>query len=239
MAAPLRAPGASGDHDGPSPIIYNQIPVLDIITGGRNVGWGFYDEFVNQPGSTSTLDGYVLTAYTSGTVVQGGDVGGSIALTPSATEDQGLQIQRGEAFYIDTPYKIAFEARVKVTDVSEADLLVGLAITDTSVLSTTDEIGLKLADGSANILYIVSKDSAGSATDTTADAADATYVRLGCVIDGETSAKFYVNGVLYTTVTSGFPNDEALAPTIAIANGTNSANTTYVDWFYGYQWYKV
>ena len=224
---------------GPSPIVWNNIPLGEIVLTGGGKGFGIFDDFIQKPMTTTTYPGVIVTAATAGTLVDGGVEGGVLVLTPGTSEDNGIQMQWGEGFYIDSDSNIAFGARIALLDADQTDIFAGLAITDTTILGgVTDCIGWKVADGSANLLYQVNKDSGDtSGTDSGEDAADTTYVRLECLVTGESKAEWYVDGVKVATSTSGFPNDEVLCPSLAVLTGEAAANTLSVDWFYAYQWY--
>jgi len=223
----------------PSSIVWNNIPLAEILLNPGK-GFGFYEDYLNVPLSTTTDKNATVTVVNSSTLVDGGLEGGTLVLTPDTAENDGAQLQYAESFYLDDDSNIAFGARVALLDADQMDVFVGLSITDTSILASapSDNIGFVVADASANINYIVNKNTAGANVDTGSDAADATYVRLECLITGEDTAKFYVDGVLKATATSGFPNDEVLAPSIAVLTGEAVANTLSVDWSYFYQWYN-
>jgi len=222
-----------------SPIIANLIP-QEVVNGslyGR--GFGITEQMIKLPDSTTAWSGYTVTN-TNGTLVDAQEEGGALTFTVAGGDNDLIQVQAAEAFYVDADTMIAGECRVKAVDVLQQDLFFGLSITDTSIGATapSDAIGIGLADGSANIVYLVTKNSAGSYTDTGADAADATYVRLGMVVDGESSVKFYVDGVLVSTVTSGLPNDEVLALSVSNMAGEGAANNATFSYWYMYQWLK-
>lgn len=245
MATIKMQAGTASNGRGPSPIVWGEIPI-DEINSYPGKGWGFFDDFIMQEASTggTTRPGYIVTAITSGTLVDGGTtaVGGILSLTPSGTENQGIELQTPLAYMPNDGEMIAFGARLAVTDVDQADLYVGLSTADTAIAGSiaNDVIGLGLADGSANLLYYVTKnDSGADGTDTTADLTDATYVRLEGLITEEKQVQLYVDGVRYAnyTTAANIVDDEELAMSVAIINGTGSANIVYLDWLYCYQWY--
>ena len=118
------------------------------------------------------------------------------------------------------------------------DFFFGLSITDTSIGAgvPNDCLGIGLADGSANIVYIARKGSVGSYTDTGDDAVAATYVRLGFYYDGLGTVTYYVDGVATATATTNIPNDEELAISISNMAGEGSANNATVSYMYAAQW---
>jgi len=139
--------------------------------------------------------------------------------------------------------KIAFGASVSVGDADDCDLFVGLTTIDTDILGSNanDVLGFIVADGSANINYLVRKDGSGDATDTTADLANETTVRLEAVIDDTGSMKFYVDGALKITSTSGNIDTGAeMSFAIGYLVGASTATATAtVNWAYCYQWSEV
>ena len=72
---------------------------------------------------------------------------------------------KGEAFKLSTIRKHT-SSRFKVSDATQSDFVMGLQITDTTPLATTDGVFFIKDDGDTNLDSIVEKDS--TSTDTTA-----------------------------------------------------------------------
>jgi hypothetical protein len=125
-----------------------------------------------------------------------------------------------------------FEARVKVSDADDVDMFVGLGITDTTPLDTSDRVGFQILEGDASIKCITEKNSTETNTDSGSDAADATYVKLGFHYDGSSAVRFFINRSLCATHTTNIPDDEQLAITLLIVNGAVGNDTLTIDYIY-------
>lgn len=221
---------------GPSPIIWNQIP-SEVITGARpGKGFGFFEDFIVGPISTTSYWFGTSTAVASGTYVDAGLEGGVIAFTPDV-EDKGIQIQGNAGFVPAADFHMACECRFKLTDADQTDFMVGFSGLDTTALGLNDEaLAIGCEDGSALLKYVSRSDGTGSFTTTGTTMEDDTFYRAGFIQNGTKDLKVYVDGALaisYTTACS----DEAMAPTIALLSGEASANCLYLDWVYFYGWY--
>lgn len=229
--------GASRGN-GPSPILWNKVPI-EVLNGCRpNKGFGLFEDFIVGPISTTSYWFGTSTAVSSGTYVDAGLAGGVVALTPDV-EDKGIQIQGNAGFQPAVGRSGVFEARIKLTDVLQTDWFVGFASNDTAILaSNPDEMfGIIGADGAATINYIARSDGSGSATTTGESAVDDTFVRVGGYFSDLSTGEFYVDGALTNSITSGI-SDEVMAPSICLLSGEASANILYVDWIYWYMWYE-
>ena len=238
MGGQFRKYAGASRGNGPSPILWNQIPAEVVAGVEPTKGFMIFDDFLGIPQSTTAYNGYTVTN-TNGTLVTAQEEGGALTLTVAGADNDLIQMQSSEAFFVDADSVLIAEARVKMVDVLQQDVLFGLSITDTSIGAgvPTDLIGLGLEDGSANLVYICSKDSGGSYTDTGDDAVAATYVRLGFKVTREERVDFYVDGVKTASVTTGLPNDEQLALSLSNMAGEASANNLTVDWMYAAQVY--
>jgi len=166
-----------------------------------------------------------------------------IVTNDAASDSNELQLN-GEPVKLAVGKKVTFEARVAINDVDKADWFVGLAITDTTVLTAcTDLVGF-VCDHDGNIDAEVRQDSTASKTDTTIDIADGAIATAATTAktlkfewDGVDSVRFYVDGVLKVTKTDNgttvlIPDDEALTPTICVKTSAAQVVTAFVDYIY-------
>lgn len=137
-----------------------------------------------------------------------------------------------ESWKLEAGERLWLEFRAKVSDADQCDLFLGLNITDTTALDTSDRVGFQIDDGNASILCKTEKDSTETSTDSGLDAADNTYVKLGIYWDGISAVKFFVNRALVATHTSNVPDDENLCVTMLLQNGEAAAKTLTVDYIY-------
>lgn len=159
-----------------------------------------------------------------------GEVGGALVLTTDAAENDGANLQlKGEAFKLQSSKPLYFGARLKISDATQSDFIVGLCITDTDLLGgMTDGIYFRKVDGSATVSNVLELNS--SETTGTALTCDTSYHIYEILWDG-TNADFYVDGTLLTRLTqTNLPNDEELTPSIHFLTGEAVAKTMTVDW---------
>ncbi len=203
--------------DGPSPLIWDQSGWGTLV---NNPGQGitYFEDYLGEIDVT-TADGWTITAVTTGSII--GDVTeqGGVLIFDSAgntTADDGVQAQLGNCMFLPVAgVKIFFEARVKMNDATD-QYYIGLAGIDATLIAAgviddvVDKCGFYHAVAGADdkISTVISRTTVEEITHDVAANVDNTYVKLGFVIDGLTSIKFYVNGVLVetSTTTASIPN---------------------------------
>ena len=159
--------------------------------------------------------------------------GGALLLTNAAGDNDLDFLQlKGEAFKLSTSKKAYFSARFKVSDATQSDFVMGLQITDTTPLATTDGVFFIKDDGDTNLDFIVEKDS--TSTDTTAihTMEDDTFVTVTWFIDPDASKVFYSvnNAAPVSVVNTNLPDDEELTVSFGIQNGAAAAKTMTIDY---------
>jgi len=165
--------------------------------------------------------------------------GGVLLLTNAAGDDDfdSLQWAGGsgsvyESYLFDASKDFFFKCRIKTSDATQTDVIVGLHITDTTpVAAITDGIYFLKSDGSTTVSLVVNKDS--SATTTSAGTmADDTWTTLGYYYSSK-DRKFYIykdNVLVGTSVNTNAPDDEEIAISLTIQNGEAVAKTMSVDY---------
>ena len=160
--------------------------------------------------------------------------GGLLLITNTAADNDLVSLQKkGESFRFESGKALFFEARFKVSDATQSDVVIGLQITDTTPLDVTDGVFFIKADGAATVDFRVEKNNTATTASAMATMADDTYIRLGFYYDGSSAVQYFVNGT-YTgsSVTTNLPDDEDMTVTIAIQNGEAAAKTMTVDYVY-------
>jgi hypothetical protein len=160
--------------------------------------------------------------------------GGLLLITNTAADNDLVSLQKkGESFRFDSGKALFFEARFKVSDATQSDVVIGLQITDTTPLDVTDGVFFIKADGAATVDFRVEKNNTATTASAMATMANDTYIRLGFYYDGSSAVQYFVNGT-YTgsSVTTNLPDDEDMTVTIAIQNGEAAAKTMTVDYVY-------
>ena len=160
--------------------------------------------------------------------------GGLLLITNTAADNDLVSLQKkGESFRFASGKPLFFEARFKVSDATQSDVVIGLQITDTTPLDVTDGVFFIKADGAATVNFLVEKNNTATTASAMATIADDTYIRLGFYYDGVSAVQYFVNGsIAGSSVTTNLPDDEDMTITIAIQNGEAAAKTMTVDYVY-------
>jgi len=197
----------------------------------------FFDDFLKF---TATDWDIVTVEAGSGNASEavGDAVGGVLVLTNDDADDDFDSITyKTESFKLAEGKKLWFEARVKFSEATNADWIVGLiAHEDLSAVADNkpaDGVVFHKEDGDTHLDF--SHASGGNNDDSNSIAtAAASYVRLGFYFDGGASGSAtitpYVDGVAKTGLTSLAFSTAELAPYIAIRNGDANARNVEVDW---------
>jgi len=159
--------------------------------------------------------------------------GGALLLTNAAGDNDLDFLQlKGEGFKLSTSKKAYFSARFKVNDVDQSDFVMGLGITDTTPLDTTDGVFFISADGDAGLDFLVEKDNSATTTEDVATMADDTFITTTWFIDPDASKVFYsINNAKPVGVAiTNLPDDEELTVSFGIQNGEASAQTMTIDY---------
>ena len=159
--------------------------------------------------------------------------GGLLLLTNTAADNDLVALQKvGESYRFASGKKLFFEARFKVSNATQSDVVMGLQITDATPLDVTDGVFFLKSDDSTTISLLVEKNSTATTT-SVGTLADDTYIRLGFYYDGNSSIQAFVNGTyVATSATTNLVDDEDLTISFAIQNGNAVARTMTVDYIY-------
>jgi hypothetical protein len=160
--------------------------------------------------------------------------GGLLLLTNTAADNDLVALQKvGESYRFASGKKLFFEARFKVSEATQSDVVMGLQITDATPLDVTDGVFFIKADGSTSVSLLVEKNNTATTTSSVATMADDTFIRLGFYYDGASAIQYFVNGALGgTSVTTNLPDDEDMTVSFAIQNGEAVAKTMTVDYIF-------
>lgn len=202
----------------------------------------FEDDFINSRATgADALLGATVTLVEAGageTTVALADVaGGALRISADANDNDGANVQWSpEGFKLSTTCKyLYFGARLKVSEATQSDFYVGIAVTDTDLLGgVTDGISFRKVDGATDVNLVVEKDSTETALATVASVGTA-YRIYEFVYDatGATpSIEVFVDGVSYGTVAlTNLPDDEELRPSIHVLAGAAAASLVAdLDW---------
>ncbi len=189
----------------------------------------YSQDFVGVTPATNTINGWTVTAATSGSVVEDTALpGGIVAISAGAvTAGQGINWQMSSLpFKIASGKPVAFEIGGKFSGLSttpKVQFFVGLAEATTALI-TSNAFATKVRVGiggvsTTGVLGSMCRSDSTAVTGTGVTVADATYYRLGFFATS-TQVDFYVNGAVVNSITTQIPTT-ALAPTIVVqANAT-------------------
>ena len=177
--------------------------------------------------TTEAGTGSASEAITSG-------AGGQLLLTNAAGDNDLDFLQlKGESFKLSTSKRAYFSARFKVSDVDQSDFVIGLGITDTTPLDTTDGVFFISADGDAGLDFLIEKDNTNTSTEDVATMSDDTFITVTFYIDPDRTSQVYysINNAEPVGVTNAnLPDDEELTVSFGIQNGEAAAKTMTIDY---------
>lgn len=212
----------------------HQKRLIDAI--GQNVV-KYIDDFVAGPGIDTAFDNdWTVTRVEAGagesTMTRIDGVGGLARITTDAADNDGINAQLiGEAFELTSDQELYFGAfGVTLDEATQSDLFLGLAITDTTILGgATDSIGFRKVDASADLTFVVEKDSTETIVTGLATVADATALDLEFYFDG-TNLEVFVNGIsVATPAVTNLPDNEQMRVSWHFLTGEAVAHTCDTD----------
>lgn len=188
----------------------------------------YFDDF-----DTYTAADWTVTEVGIATQALADEDGGVLLITNAAVDNDSSFSQKvGESFLMEVGKKAWFAARLKVSDATQSDWVVGLQITDTTPLDVTDGIFFRKDDGDTNIDFVVEKDNVATESAVGINA-DATYVEVAFYYNGNDRVEAYVDGSLAgSAVTTNLPDDEVLTVSYGVQNGEGVAKTMSIDYIF-------
>lgn len=197
----------------------------------------YFEDFVQSPLAAADAPlGWTVTLVEAGagesTITKPDGSGGTLLLTTDANEDDGINMQlTGESFgFSSSQYATYFGIRLQISDATQSDFLVGLCITDTTLLGgMTDGVYFEKLDGSTSLSCVTEKDSTETQTDSVGTVVADTYMILEFYFNG-TSVEFFVDGTSVASHTTNIVNDELVTPSIHFLAGAAAVKTMTIDW---------
>jgi sucrose-6-phosphate hydrolase SacC (GH32 family) len=198
----------------------------------------YIDDFVHMPVDDTTGDPTAWTATmveagaSNTTVTSANIAGGAMLITTDTFDNDGANLQlNGEAFKLVSGNPLYFGARLKISDATESDFFIGLAITDTDILGgVTDRIGFEKLDAATDVKFMLEKNSTETLSASLLTAVADTYMKLEFFFDG-TNVQVFVNNVEQTApAITSLPDDEELRVSVQFLAGSAGAKTATVDY---------
>lgn len=196
-----------------------------------------FHTFFNDFDTFNAADWTITEIGAGGTSALAAGDGGLLVLTTDVLDNDAIQIQNTVAsFLMEAGKQCFFRCRFKVADATQSDLLIGLALTDTTVFDGTDGIFFLKDDGDANLDFYVKKDSTTGQNVALAvgTIADDTYLTVGFHYDGKQTAGAYINNnlVYKLNASSTYLPDAVLAVTAAYRAGEAGAIAMTIDYLF-------
>lgn len=196
-------------------------------------------DYVNgQLSAANAPLGWTITLVGLSTLTKADSTGGALLLTTAGAENDGVSMQlAGEAYKIPatgTNPLLYFGCRLESNDVVQSDLLIGMCITDTTLLGgMSDGMYFRKVDESAVVEAVTEKNTTETAT--AAVKTLVVNVRTTFEIVYEYAmlvprVYFFVDGALVATHTTNLPDDEELTPSVEYLTGEANATILTLDW---------
>lgn len=233
MPTPVRYPGGVATVPASNPL--GQFGMPDPTEW--HVWFDDFDNFEADQWIITTTEAGAGDATEAATSVDGG----VLLLTNDAADDDNDFLQWSgddastaiETYKFESGKKLFFKARIKVSDATQSDFVIGLQITDTSPLAVTDGVYWRKDDGDANLDFVVIKNSTATTATAASTAVSDTWMTLAFYYDGKASIAYYKDNVqLGTSVTTNLVDDEELTISFGIQNGEAVAKTMSVDYIF-------
>lgn len=163
--------------------------------------------------------------------------GGWLLITNTAADNDLVAMQKTPAAFSFTAGKKAFfSARLKVSNATQCDFVMGLQVVDTTPLDVTDGVYFLKADDAATLDIICRKNASTGSTSASAIAtlSDDTFVTLAWYYDGVSKIAYAVNGSVLGSLsaTSDYLPDTICTVSFALQNGNAVARTMTVDYVF-------
>jgi hypothetical protein len=186
---------------------------------------------------------WTVTTVGTGTVALTNLDGGALLITNSAADNDSVQLQKvGESFALTAGKRAIFKARFKVSDATQSDLIMGLCVTDTTLMGAvagagvTDGVFFSKDDGVATLDVQCQKDATTGQNRAAAIATltNDTFVTAAWAYDGKGEIAYFVNDVQVGTLaaTSAYLPDTTLTASFGLMNGEAVAKTMTLDYFF-------
>lgn len=197
-----------------------------------------YSSYLTDFMSYSSAD-WVATATGGATEALTAGDGGLLLITNTAGNNDVVGVQKTPAmFAFDATKSAWFKARLKVSDATKSQVIIGLQIVNVDATTATDGIYFNKALASTSVDFICRKNTTTGSETTLAvgTMADDTYMDFGWYYDAEAlRVDFAINGAFVGSMdasSSFLPDATNLAPIMFLKNGEAVAKTMTVDYVY-------
>ncbi len=207
-------------------------PVCTVLSQIRGESQAWAWDTINTPvdNTTGLPTAFTTTLINASTFGLGVAGDRNVVLTTSGANLDGLNIQHTGEQWTGATGRLYFTGKFTVAEITESSILMGLAITDTTVITApTDGLFFRKADDATTLNLVAVKNSVETAVAMIAPIVTATEYQIGFVYDAsDASAQGYVNGVSTgAAITTNLPNDEMMTFSLAFHTGAAAAKVLY------------
>lgn len=188
----------------------------------------FFDDFDHYRAAD-----WVITNVGTPTQALADEDGGALLLTNSAADDDSTALQSvAESFKFETGKKLFFKVRLKINDVIQSVLTIGLVNRDTTPTDVDDGVFFTKSDTSPILQLAVEKNDVATTTPVLTMAND-TYVDVGFFYNGNNQIRIYSgNSFVAASGITNLPDDEELLRSIFVENGEAVAKNMSIDYMF-------
>lgn len=192
----------------------------------------FFDDFNSYTAGDWTVTTTEAGAGSATEVIQD-ESGGVLKLTNAANDNDCdyLQLVK-ETFVLVAGKKAWMKARLKVSDATESDFIIGITDRDTTPLGASDGIFFQKDDGDTNLDFHVAKTGTTTSATAIATIADDTYVNVGVYYDGGSVISYYIDDVKIGAVAATNLPAMELCVTMGIRNGAAAVKSMSIDYVF-------
>lgn len=209
--------------------VFNQVKQQVAIGDHFGLVYSFQRDADISDFTITEIDGG--TAVSAPTTVLDAGLGG-LSFTNGAQDNDSYEIQhKVENWLLDSPGKYYFTGRLDVSDDDQVDVILGMCITDTTLLAgMSDGVYLRKDDGDTNWDLVIERNSTEVATAAIATL-DTDEHEYAIVVDvysatGWGKVTVLIDGVIIRSVeTTNLPYDESLTASASVTDGEAAAIT--------------
>jgi len=197
---------------------------------------GMFEDFFRL-----SLDNWTFTEVNTGSTGIVLDANHGLRLVTDTADNDGPGMQLlGETIQLADNQPFIMGARIEIDEVVQSDILIGAAITDTTLLGgLSDGVYFRSVDATTDINLVIEKDSVETELVQAGVLVAATVMDIGVIYDGNTTGSTFhvsVNGVVGTAqVDTNRPDNEWITPSIEFLAGEAAAKELKVSHFDAYQ----
>lgn len=213
----------------------------------------WFDDFDRFDGAATGAHDWMVTTVQAGTgagsLVVSDALGGVLLITTDDADNDGSMVQWAGMNTISTIAEVAetfvftpgkrtwFAARFQLSEVTQSDFIVGLALADATPLDVTDGVFFLKADDAATLALVSKIVTPATASTTVATLVAATWYEFAFEYNGNDAITAYTKNSDGTWRSAGsvgvsaLPTTE-LAVTFGYQNGAAGAKTALIDWIF-------